>query len=192
MQEVRNKILDRNRKSQMDFIPFHVSDFSFQTGFTLIELILVMLILCTVLGMAGPSLRGFFSQRQMDDTAACMLSLTQFAQSQAVCEARHYRVNIDIDDRTYWLTVKDKGVFRKLKTSWGRIFILPPEITVKVWDLERDGSLRLIEFSPEGRTTPGAIQFVGPRGDTRQLICRSATEGFAILDDKAWTYETNL
>ena len=44
-------------------------------GFTLIELILVMVILCTVLGMAGPSLRGFFSQRQVEDAAASIPEL---------------------------------------------------------------------------------------------------------------------
>ena len=52
-------------------------------GMTLLELILVMLILSTVLAMAAPSLRGFFTSRRIDDAAAQILALTQFARSQA-------------------------------------------------------------------------------------------------------------
>ena len=55
-------------------------------GFTLLELILVMVILSTVLAMAAPSLSGFFGSRQTHDTAAQILALTQLARSQAISE----------------------------------------------------------------------------------------------------------
>lgn len=153
------------------------------TAFTLIELILVMLILTTILGMAGPSLRGFFSRRQIDDTAARIISLTQFARSQAVCEGRTYRLNLDESRHTYWLTVLDQGVYRDLNTEWGRIFMLPPDISVQLWDLDLDGLRHFVEFNPLGRTTPGTIQLIGAKGETRNVTCRSATEAFEVWDD---------
>ena len=159
-------------------------------GFTLIELILVMVILCTVLGMAGPSLRGFFSQRQLEDAAASIMALAQLAKSQAVCEGRTYRLNLDTQDRTYWLTVQDQGAFRDLLTDWGRVFVLPPEVGLKVWDLDMDGRIYYAEFSSLGRTTPGTIQLISPRGDVLSMACRSATESFAIWEGKELAYET--
>ena len=161
-------------------------------GFTLIELVLVMVILCTVLGMAGPSLRGFFSRRQIDDTASHILSLTQFAKSQAVCEGRTYRLNINVERRTYWLTVQDQGVFRDLNTEWGRVFRLPPDISMLVWDLELDRTLRFVQFSSLGRTTPGTLQLISPKGDRRSIMCRSATDSFCVLDDQELKHETGL
>ena len=161
-------------------------------AFTLIELILVMVILCTVLGMAGPSLRGFFSQRQIEDAGASIMALAQFAKSQAVCEGRTYRLNLDSIDRTYWLTVQDQGAFRDLNTEWGRIFLLPPEVTLKIWDLELDGRTTYAEFSSLGRTTPGTIQLVSSKGDVLSLACRSATESFAVWEGKELRYESEL
>ena len=78
-------------------------------GFTLLELILVMVILSTVLAMAAPSLRGFFASRKTHDTAAQILALTQFARSQAISEGIVYRLNFDTRQRTYWLTAQQAG-----------------------------------------------------------------------------------
>jgi type II secretion system protein H len=161
-------------------------------GFTLIELILVMVILCTVLGMAGPSLRGFFSRRQIEDSAASIMALAQFAKSQAVCEGRTYRLNLDASDRTYWLTVQDQGAFRDLNTEWGRIFLLPPEVTMKIWDLKLDGRIYYAEFSALGRTTPGTIQLISPKGDVLSMACRSATESFAVWEGRELQYESEI
>ena len=162
------------------------------TGFTLIELILVMLILTTILGMAGPSLRGFFSRHQIDDTAARIIALTQFARSQAICEGRTYRLNFDESRKTYWLTVLDQGAYRDLYTEWGRVFMLAPDISMQLWDLDREGLRHYVEFSALGRTTPGTIQLIGPKGRTRNVMCRSATEAFAVWDDREAKYATEI
>lgn len=153
-------------------------------GFTLLELILVMLILCTVLGMAGPSLKGFFAMRQLEDTAARIISLTQYAQSQAVCEGRTYRLNIDLTDRTYWLTVQEQGAFRELKTNLGRVFMLPNELQMQVSNLLADGMVRYAQFDPSGQMTPGSILLAGPKGDKLYITCRTATESYCVLDEK--------
>ena len=162
------------------------------TGFTLIELILVMVILTTILGMAGPSLRGFFSRHQIDDTAARIIALTQFAQSQAICEGRTYRLNFDESRKTYWLTVQDQGAYRDLYTEWGRVFMLAPDISMQLWDLDREGLRHYVEFNALGRTTPCTIQLIGPKGRTRNVMCRSATEAFAVWDDKEATYASEI
>src|SRR6266487_5214425 len=56
------------------------------SGFTLIELILVMAMLAIVISVALPSLKGFFRGRNLDSEARRFLSLTRYGQSRAVSE----------------------------------------------------------------------------------------------------------
>lgn len=55
-------------------------------AFTLIELILVMAMLMIVIGVAMPSLKGFFRGRSRDSEARRFLTLTRYARSRAVSE----------------------------------------------------------------------------------------------------------
>ena len=64
--------------------------------------------------------------------------------------------------------------------------------TLKVWDLELDGLVYYAEFSSLGRTTPGTIQLISPKGDVLSMACRSATESFAIWEGRELEYETEL
>jgi len=160
-----------------------------KTGFTLLELILVMLIMTTVLALSGPSLKGFFSMRQIDSAAAQIVALTQYAQSQAVCEGRIYRLNFDVIHRTYWLTVQDQGAFVDPDTQWGRVFQLPQGVKMEVTDLKVDGLVNYVDFSPLNRTTPGLIRLTSPKGDHFNIMCRSATEPFTLVDDSEVEYE---
>ena len=50
----------------------------------MLELILVLIIMCTVLAMAAPSLRGFFSSRKIADVAEQILALTHYAKMRGV------------------------------------------------------------------------------------------------------------
>ena len=92
-----------------------------------------MVIICTVLAMAAPSLGGFFGSRQTADAAAQIVALTQLARSQAVAEGRIYRLNLDVEGGTYWLTVQQGGTFERLGSEFGRIFSLP-QGTLVSWE----------------------------------------------------------
>jgi hypothetical protein len=156
-------------------------------AFTLFELILVMLILCTTLGLSGPSLQGFFAMRQLEDTGARIISLMEFARTQAVCEGRVYRFNVDLADRTYWLTVLDQDDFEDPATDWGREFQIPDDFTFRVRDFLMDGMTYYVEFIGTGRMRPGSLELTGPKGDTLNIVCRSATERFMVIDDQEMT-----
>src|ERR1051325_11638875 len=72
-------------------------------GFTLIELILVMALLMIVLGVAAPSLQGFFKGRNLDSEARRILALTVYGQSRAVSEAIPMLLWFDTRQHTYGL-----------------------------------------------------------------------------------------
>jgi type II secretion system protein H len=150
-------------------------------GFTLLELILVMVILSTVLAMAAPSLRGFFASRQMQDAAAQLLTLTQLARSQAVCEGTNYRLNLDAEQGQYWLTSWQSGAFEKLRTEFGQVFTLPKDTVMELDGVERDGDETFVSFAPQGTTTAARIRLVDRRGQIVDVTCPAATESFSIV-----------
>jgi prepilin-type N-terminal cleavage/methylation domain-containing protein len=146
-------------------------------GFTLLELILVMVILSTVLAMAAPSLRGFFGSRKTHDEAAQLLALTQYARSQAISEGIIYRLNVDTNKRTYWLTSQHAGVFEHLKTEFGYVFTFPNDITVELEDVEKDKDDMFFAFTPQG-----TIRLIDRRGLVLEITCPTVTESFSIVE----------
>jgi type II secretion system protein H len=151
-------------------------------GFTLLELILVMVILSTVLAMAAPSLRGFFASRRSHDTAAQILALTQLARSQAICEGTIYRLNFDARQSTYWLTAQQAGVFEKLKTEFGRVFTLPKDLVMELDALDEEEDDIFLEFTPQGTVTAGTVRLVDRRGRAIEVTCPTVTESFSVVE----------
>ncbi len=149
-------------------------------GFTLLELILVMVIISTVLAMAAPSLRGFFGSRKTHDTATSILALTQFARSQAISEGIIYRLNFNTREHTYWLTAQKSGTFEMLDTEFGQIFNLPSDIVLELKGAEEKGDEIFIVFTPQGTVTAGTIRLIDRRGLTLEVTCPTVTESFYI------------
>jgi type II secretion system protein H len=156
-------------------------DSSDSKGFTLLELILVMVIISTVLAMASPSLRGFFASRETSDAAAQIVSLTQLARSQAIAEGRIYRLNLDLEQGAYHLTVREGGAFRELYTEFGRVFLLPDDT---IFELEKDGEegvAKYIDFFPQGHTEASTMRLTDRRGDVYEIVCYSSAERFQVI-----------
>jgi prepilin-type N-terminal cleavage/methylation domain-containing protein len=81
-----------------------------RTGFTLIELILVMAMLAAVFAVSAPSLSAFFKGRTLDSEARRFLSLSRLAQSQAVSQGVPMILWIDPEEGRYGL-LADPGYF---------------------------------------------------------------------------------
>jgi prepilin-type N-terminal cleavage/methylation domain-containing protein len=160
----------------------HKRQYNGHRGFTLLELILVMVILSTVLAMAAPSLRGFFGSRKTHDEAAQILALTQFARSGAISEGIIYRLNFDTKEHTYWLTSQQTGVFKKLGTEFGYVFTFPNDITVELEDVEKDDDEMFFAFTPQGTVTAGTIRLIDRRGLVLEITCPTVTESFSIVE----------
>jgi len=151
-------------------------------GFTLLELILVMVVLSTVLAMAGPSLRGFFASRKTHDTAAQILALTQLARSQAISEGIVYRLNFDTRESTYWLTAQQAGLFEELKTDFGRTFTLPKDVVMELEDLDSADGETFLKFTPQGTVTAGTVRLIDRAGRALEITCPTVTESFSIVE----------
>jgi type II secretory pathway pseudopilin PulG len=169
------------------------------------ELLLVLVVIGVVVAMVAPSLRGFAGGQQVDDAAASILSLTRWAQSQAITLGRPYRLNFDPGAGTYWLTVQEQGAYVPLKADFGQTFRLPDGASLELrFDQDQDqtnraqnrtaglGSLtgsfgrksapqrNYIQFHPSGRCDAATIEVRGKKGQVFQISCASATESFVM------------
>ena len=150
-----------------------------RAGFTLLELVLVMVIICTVLAMASPSLRGFFASRRTADAAAQIVALTQFARGHAATDGNTYRMNLDVEEGKYWLTVQKTGAFETIASEFGREFLLPDGTTAK-WLTPSDAEW--IAFYPDGRGEAAHIRLTGRQGETTDIVCASPAERFRVIN----------
>jgi len=150
-------------------------------GFTLLELIAVLVLISTVLAIAAPSLRGFVRGRQTAEVAARILSLTHLARSQAVSGGRIHRLNVDIETGTYWLTVQRAGAFVGIERGFGRRFRLPVGASMALDSPWGGEPISYVQFYPDGRCEPATIQVTGRQGEVHQITCASASEEFRIL-----------
>jgi len=150
-------------------------------GFTLLELILVMVIVCAVLGMSAASLRGFFRARQTAEAAGQIVALTQYARTKSVAEGRTYRLNLDAQSGTYWLTAQTGGGFMAIPSEFGRVFSLPEGSTAH-WETPDDmDTVGWIPFHPDGRTEETKLRLTGKRGEALDVICSSPAEQFRVV-----------
>jgi type II secretory pathway pseudopilin PulG len=101
-------------------------------GITLVELILVLVLISTLLAMCAPSLRGMLASRRGQDAAARLLALMQWARSQAAAEGTVYRLNVDSEDNTHWLTAQQAGIFTEVHSDLGRRICLADGQTISL------------------------------------------------------------
>lgn len=172
-------------------------------GFTLIELILVMMLICTVLGMAAPSLRGFFQSHLARDAAGQIVALAQYARTQSAAEGRTYRLSFDTQAGQFWLTAQDGATFSALGTEFGRTFALPEGVTFEsvasnvatdaattVASTSSTGTTAgssatgtqtdVVDFMPNGGATTAKVRLIGRRGERLEVGCPSPAESFRV------------
>lgn len=152
-------------------------------GFTLLELVLVMLIMCIIVGMAAPSLRTFGEGRRLDNAAAEIVGLTQWARTQAISESTTYRLNIDLDSRPvqYYLTRDFVGTVEATGTEFGRTFTLPETLSIQWQDAPQHDDGAYIRFLATGRTEPSTITLSDDRGNVVVIGCFSSAEAYHVL-----------
>lgn len=175
----------------------------FRGGFTLLELILVMVLISAVLAMVSPSLRVFTKSRAVANATSDIVALTEYARAQAVSEGRVYRLNFDRDKGLFWLTAQAGAVFQSLGNEFGRTFSLPEGVKADwltppvlplstdvpgLWLPGQSGSRDSAEttvpvsiaFYPDGRTEACGFRLTDSRGEIRDVVCSSPTEHFRV------------
>src|SRR4051794_14745939 len=80
---------------------WHMTERRAHAGFTLLELILVMVIICMVMALAAPTLTGWSRGAKLRNSADEFVSATKFARTRAVSSGYTCVVSIDRQSGTF-------------------------------------------------------------------------------------------
>jgi type II secretion system protein H len=159
-------------------------------GFTLFELVLVLLVVALIAATVVPAMRNFAHGRRLGDAATQIVALANYARTQAIAEGKTYRLNLDMSAGTYALTARTYDAFEDLGNDYGELFQVPEGMRLDCnFSPQQDGLY--VTFHPNGRTDAGdqpagvdslVIKLVDDDGNQKQIVCQSPTELFQIVD----------
>ena len=121
-------------------------------GFTLVEMLLVLLILTVVAGLTAPNLSRSLTQHQFQKSADELLNMMRYAQSRAITKGHAVRLVFNEDYQEYWLTEASANpeasdqAFERVPGRMGAPRLIPDDVTV-----ESDEDLSELTFYPDGR-----------------------------------------
>ncbi|MFB3894064.1 MAG: GspH/FimT family pseudopilin [Phycisphaerae bacterium] len=172
-------------------------------GFTLIELVLVLIVVGVVLALCAPRMKGFFTSRQAADAATSLVALTKCARSHAIAQGLPCRLNVDAKSGQYWLTIQQAGQFVSPAGDMGQRYQVPdgaavslridsayytPTPTPGVGPALTAAPARgaapepaYIQFYPSGRCDAATISVTDMQGQVFQITCPSATDSFRVI-----------
>ena len=161
-----------------------------QNGFTLVELVLVLLVLAVCAAIAAPSLSGFTRGRALPNAAQELMTSCNWCRVKALSDGVEYRLNFDKAAGKWWAT-KDDGSganFVDCTEELGKEYLVPEGVTITSVDFRtlpdnvNDQSL-FIAFRPAGRTDVATITLnYGDRG--AYVVCDTPSGLFHITESK--------
>lgn len=124
-------------------------------GFTLAELMVVILILGFVFLLTFPSFRGLLEPRDAKRAVLHLVGSMRYAQSQAAATKQRYRLNLDLKENAYWVSREgERDSFLRDPSPMGRPDHLPRGVTLLDVSHPERGKVRegtaYVEFSPTG------------------------------------------
>lgn len=149
-------------------------------GFTLLELVLVLVVICAITAIAVPSLRGWREGARLRDSAGELVAMTRWARSQAVTTATVHRLEVDAADGTFRVTMREGETFSEIKSDFGRSFRLPSGLRIALTN-DVGAPAASVDFYPTGRTQPARATLRADDGRELVVECRTAAEEFRIV-----------
>ena len=126
-----------------------------EKGFTLIELVLVLVLMGLIAGLTLPFVVSTLDRIKLQSEVRQIASALQFARSEAISKKTLFTFNVDIDKNQYWLAIPKQEEVTQTKTL---------DETVQVIDYQRaDETLTegafMILFYPRGNSSGGTLRF---------------------------------
>ena len=119
-----------------------------QGGFTIIELLVVMVIMALAYTLASPMISSGVSGAELKASARQIAAGLRKARSDAISRRQESVLTLDLATRQFQLT------------GDARVYRLPPSVAVKVFTAQSElvgGSAGAIRFFPDGGSTGGRI-----------------------------------
>lgn len=142
-------------------------------GFTLLELMLVIVIMGIMVAVSIPSFSGVFAQTRLTTATSSLASALGFAGRLAVMERLSCRLNCDTQQGTYWLSIeKDPleapGTYSKPDGHLGKDRSLPQGIKISKMLTPRGVSPEQEKYicaSPNGKMEEALLYLTNEKGE---------------------------
>jgi type II secretion system protein H len=120
-----------------------------RSGFTLIELMVVMVILILLSALVAPAFTRQYYTARLNSAARNLVALMQYARSQAVVEGTTYRLNIDQEGGRLWVTYYDDGQATQQNTETEPGFVLDESALGSAREVPDDVQIKQIALGDE-------------------------------------------
>lgn len=141
-----------------------------KNGFTLIEIIVVMLIIGIASGLVGIMVSKGTGSLELRTFTKDVSAVLRYARNHAVSEKKIYCLVIDKDKHTYVLFKEDTDYKQKEIVMNKNI---PDELQMTVQDREEDS--QYMEFFPRGNSSGGVIEINNEEGTAFFIIINRIT-----------------
>ena len=154
---------------------FEIRHSNFSSGFTLIELTLILALLVVITSLAAPAMANFIRGRALDSEARRLFSLVHAAQSRAVSEGMPMVLWVDQKNGTYGLSEETTG---KTGDAQAETLTLDPTLQIAVLNVGLGtpttfNNLPALRFLPDGtvdENSPQTVQLTDSAGVSRWLL----------------------
>jgi general secretion pathway protein H len=155
-------------------------------GFTFLELAVVLLILGLVAAFAIPTLRGFWSS-DLNLTTRHLVRTVYFLADRAASTKRIYRLNYDLNEHEYWVTVRSgEGEFVPVDSTILKRVALPERIRFTDVITLHQGKVTegqaYTDFYPVGRVDKTTLHLIDKDEKSLTLIINPVTGRVKIYD----------
>lgn len=151
------------------------------TGFTLLELVLVALIILILIGISTPVFRGTFYDIQLEETSYNITKFMNYARAKAITERVNTRLNFDFTESKYWLTIsadpEDPENFTNIKGRLGRLYSVPSGVKI-------EGESPSVIFYPNGRSEDFELILTNKNDKKKSIEVKRETGQANISDNE--------
>jgi type IV fimbrial biogenesis protein FimT len=158
-------------------------------GFTLVELMVVMVILVIVMSVAAPSFVQLHREASIRSASRIVLATLNYARNIAASRAVQTRVYFDTEEKTFWIESlqtdeEGRAEFAPERTSLGQGNRLVRQIQLAVQTENDDDKGIYVTFYPDGHADACRVDLKDDYGRQKSIAVETMTGRVGMVEPK--------